>query len=824
MADRRPDEMNRASLQTDAGVQRYAISVLLDAKIILEGIMLKNYLKIAIKNILRNKLYSFVAAFGLAVGFGVCILALQYLVFEFSFDNIPVKNRVYQVIVDLKFGGVVQKMAGTPPHLDKEMKSYFPEIESAASFVIMPESVRQKNRIEKSFHFCTADFHIFGLLGLQLIQGNEQTCLLDPNSIVVSEKFAKDYFKAENPLDKTIEIHNFSGWHDFKVAGIIKDVPENSSFSFDAILSNESSPNLNKNYQFTWNASMPLCFVKLNSEVDVKKFTGKLKKFIKDTGGNTIFYSLELLPMHNVHFRTDINTPLLTCETKYLYILSLVALLIFAVSIFNFVGINITLLSKRMKEIGIRKIVGASRIGIMIQFLIENAILLIVSLSAGVCIYEILLPLFNTMLDVNLKVSDLSGISAIAILFILIIILDFSVGIYTTHFFLTQNIHSLMKKQIWNLNPRHNLRKVLIGFQFSIAAFLICCTMVVIDQLNFIKHKDIGFEKKNILIIDQSSIRDRNDVLREELRSNPYIIDVSESGIFPSLGLNSSITGTYDNGKKTVKLNEIDVDEHFLPMLKIHLIKGRNFNPEFTSDSTGSVILNEEAFKELTAAETMSADSVHFYGNNWKVIGIVKNFNYTSLRNNVEPIVLDFQKTTYPYLGIKIQDGKTKEVLNYLNGVWKKVNPGHKLQYNFLDEDVNKLYSNEDRVFTSILSGSIIAILIALLGIFALSSFISETKTKEIAIRKVVGSSIANIVKLLSSGFLKIVLASNLIAWPAAYLIMKNWLENFAYRVNVHVFIFPLSALIMIILVLATISFQSIKAATANPVKSLKYE
>ncbi len=304
------------------------------------------------------------------------------------------------------------------------------------------------------------------------------------------------------------------------------------------------------------------------------------------------------------------------------------------------------------------------------------------------------------------------------------------------------------------------------------------------------------------------------------------------------------MSGSKEKGGKPLKINIIDVDEHFIPMLGIDLVRGRNFNPKFALDSNfitvkpklwagaysglfreyvGSVILNQAAFNELNEAKEIYSDSLHFFGN-WKLIGVIKDYNYSSLRDQVEPLILEFDKPSNPYLGIKIQERKTKEALSFIRQVWKKVNPGHLLQYSFLNDDINKMYWSEDRIFAAILSGSIIAILVALMGVFALSSFIGETKTKEIAIRKVIGSSTAGIIKLLSLGFIKIVLAANIAAWPVAYLVMHNWLQSFAYRTGFHLIIFPLAALIMVMLASLTITLQTLKVANANPVESLRYE
>ncbi len=806
--------------------------------------MLKNYLKIAVRNFLRSKLYAAVSVLSLVIGLAVSLLALEYILFEFSFDNVPGKDQTYEVLFVNKSGGVINKSSYTPPHLDEEMKNYFPEIKTAASFVIPELDTKVGNSQRKQWTYCLGDSNIFKILGINFLQGNPRACLLDPNSLVVTEKFEKFYFPNGNAIGHVIKV-NYNGWRDFTITGIVKNFPPNSSISFSVVIPSENYKVLSKSYKFTWNATAPFCIIKLQKGVDGKKLVSKLPEFIKATGGDTSWSSLELVPMKYVHFRPDVNTQFSTIEPKYLLILSVVALLILAVSIFNFIGISIMLLSKKTKEIGIRKVSGASNSSIMLQFFFENGMLLLIALIGAVCLSELLQPLFNSILGMHLKTEYLNKNSVLLILLAFIIVIDISAGMYSTHFFTSLKVQSLIKGQLEKLNPKQSLRKVLIGLQFTIAAFLICCTLVIIDQLNFIRHKDLGIKSNNILIIDQYSIGNRIDALKTELSRCPYITDISEASNFPSLGITGSVRGKPDNFNKTLNLNSIDVDEHFIPMLGIKLIKGRNFNPEFALDSNwiniktkmwwagnktgfvrqyvGSVILNQAAYDELKAANQISSDSVHFFGS-WKLIGVIKNYNYSSLKDQVEPLVLEFQQSGAPYLGIKIQDGRIKDALTYIKSVWKRVNPDYLLQYNFLEDDINKLYQSEDRTFAAILSGSTIAILIALMGVFALSSFISEAKTKEIAIRKVVGSSTTGIIKLLSFSFIKIVLFANIISWPIAYLVMRGWLQNFAYRTNLHLIIFPLTALLMIILASVTTVLQTLRAATANPVKSLRYE
>ncbi len=807
--------------------------------------MLRNYMKTAFRNLFRTKLYASVSVAGLAVGLAVCLLALRYLMYELSFDNIPDKNRIYEVVLNEKYGGATQKFAITPPYLDREMKSYFPEIESAASFRIMPESIEQDGGPVTRHSFCIADSNIFGMLGIKLIQGNPRSCLTDARSVVISRKFASEYFGPVDPIGKTVRAYQYDGRHNFVVTGVMKNLPRRSSISFDGIISSRSDPMMNGTHAWNWNSLAPFCFIKLRGGADAAEMSRNFPSFIRSTGGNPRSITLmKLVPISSIHFMRDYRTGFQTVDPKYLYLISVVALLVLSVSLFNYLGLNITLLTRKAKEIGVRKTSGASHAAIAMQFLVENAMLTVVSFVGGVCISELLLPLFDFTLGIRKEGrfirEDLAGV----ILFVSVFVVDIAVSLYSTHFFARIGTQSLIKGRLANLNPRKNVRMVLTGLQFSIAAFLICCTVVVVDQLNFIRHKDLGFDPADFLVIDRASTGSRIDVLKNGMRKDPDVTDVTEAGEFPTLGIGGTMSGLYDKGRKSLTLNLIDVDENYLPALGLHLLDGRNFNPGLSSDSawssvsprkfhgvtfnmrvyTGAVLLNREAYTKLNAAGDISDGFVHFVGNTWKLIGIVKDFNYSSLRHTVEPVVLQFSTTPFDYLGVKYRAGRTKQVLGYMRKLWSKSNPGHLLQYSFLDDDVREMYSGEDRMFDAILFGSATAIVIGLMGIFAVTSFIAETKRKEIAIRRTLGSSVSRLVGLLTADFLKLVIIANVIAWPVAYLVMRGWLQNFAYRISVGLWIFPLVGLSMLVLALATVFARASKAARANPVEALRYE
>lgn len=785
--------------------------------------MLKSYLKTAFRNILRNKFYTAVSVIGLGLGLGVCLLALQYLTYEFSYDNIKDANRVYQVVLRSKMGDLVTWKASNVPELGQMMKSHFADVQSAVSVIPFPVWLPSRS-IPKSFSklkFWAVDPDFFKVFGFGLLKGDVNSCLQQPNSIVLTRGMAMKCFGSTNVVGRALQLYS-GGAHDCVVTGVMESIPKHMSFSFDAVGSGGTFDFV-KQYRrngSNWGMFYPYCFIKLKSATDVSMISNGMADFVKSTGGDPGYDLPVLVPMKDVHFRTDISTAFSTYPIKYLYILTGVALLVLLVSVFNFIGMNLTLFSRRLREVGIRKVIGAKGTNLTAQFFVETAISVLASLVIGICFAELLLPVFDTLMD--LKLSPIFMISSSSLVFILglaLLLIGF-MSFYSTHFFSSSKPHLLIKGRFGESFLRTILKRALIGFQFAIGAFLICCSVVMIDQLNFMRHKDLGFNPKNILVVDApNSYRDIG-VLENEIERDPDIEKVSATDWVPGNPVYGT-TGQGEGYKKTITLNEVYVDANFVPLMGLHLIKGRNFDPRLASDS-GAAILNQEAIRELSEAGPVG-DSVHFFGNNWKIVGVVRDFNFQSLRSDVKPIAMRFLKSSM-YLALKVRKGRDKEALAYVRRVWKKVSPSQVFNYFFLQDKINTLYSNEDRMFIALLSGSALAGLIALMGVFALSSFLVETKTKEIAIRKVLGSSVTGVIELLSGSFVKLVILANVIVWPIAFLIMRGWLQNYAYRITIDLFIFPLVGIAMVALTFITVLLMALRTARANPVESLRYE
>lgn len=807
--------------------------------------MLKSYIKTALRNIARNKLYAGISILSLAIGLAICLLALQYIVYEFSFDNIKDSNRVYEVVFRMKSpSGSHGLMLGTsvsplqaagPPGLVSMMKSYFTAIESGVTIRPLTIDLPVHGRPSLSVKFWAATPDFFKVLEFKLLQGDISTCLQAPNSIVLTRNLALKYFGTSDVLGRTITVQiPYQGTYQCLVTGVMEDFPQNSSFSADAIGSGEVIPWIKKDREQSpsWSSiSFDICqFIKLKRGVDPTALTKSMPAFAKSTGGYPEMALPVLIPLKDVHFRTDIDYPypeFSTYETKYLYILSGVALLVMVVSTFNFLGINLTLFSRRLKEVGIRRVVGAKGTDLTVQFLAETSFLTMVAFAIAVCLAEIFLPLFDSMMQVTLDPGFLIEPLSLGLIVGLALILNMVMSLYRVRFLTMSKPQILIKGRVAEFYLGLTGRQALIGFQFAIGAFLICCALIMVDQLNFVRHKDLGFSPDNVLVIPSESVGTNTgieSVIETELRENPNIVDAASTFWVPGHNEQryiNAFTGSSEGNSRPVTVYETAVDASFLPTLGLRLVKGRNFNPRFGSDST-AVIVNQEAVRELTQSGA-SGDTVQFVRQKLRVIGVVEDFNYQSLKHNVEPLVMQYG-TDLPTLVLKIRQGSEERVVADLRKIWKKVNPGHQLDYFFLDDTIRRLYSDEDRLFSALLLGSVLAIFISLMGVFALSYFLVETKTKEIAVRKLLGSSPSGIVRLLASDLLKMVAAANVFAWPFAYLVMRSWLQNYAYHIGIGLFIFPVVGVVASSLALAAVIVITLKAATANPVESLRYE
>lgn len=798
--------------------------------------MLKNYLIIALRSIYRNRLYAAVAIIGLGVGLAVCLLTVRYVAYELSFDRFEGSSRVFGVENGYKLGGVFAMDPTDPAGLTRALKSYFPKIEDAVSVyggptIYVSRGGGNVTRMKCRYSAVGADF--FKVFRYPLLEGDPNTCLQQPNSIVLSRKFAIRCFGTTNVVGKTIRAHYYgikSGMADMMVTAIMNN-RVNSSLAFDAVGRGLAFPYFR---QFSragvqWGRLVSYSFVKVHKGIDPASIAERFPAFIDAEGGDSSEVRIGLVPLSSIHFRLNWSALSSVYPIKYLFILSAVAFLILIVSAVNFIGINLVLFTKRLREVGLRRVVGAGWKDLAAQFLVQNSVLTLASLLVGVCLAELLIPWFDSMMNLSLRPYSPASPLTLGLMTGVIVISDVLMGIYSIRYFRSYNAQMLIKGE-GGIAGRHLVtRRALLGLQFTVGAFLICCAAVTLDQLNYIRHKNLGFDPDNILVVRKESVGDKASILKSELQRNPDVLSTTVTGWVPGGNDPQLRLSMSRRNRTTMTLNMAWVDKDFFKTFGLSIIKGGNFSSLVSSEASdrsdsGSVILNQSAFSELERRGG-SMNSINTFGNHWQMIGIMKNFNYQSLIENIKPVVLIFGGIhDESNVAVKIMPGKDGEVLSYLKSIWKSVNPSRELEYYFLRNRIDSMYSNMDRMLDALMSGAVLTIVIALMGIFALCSFKIERKTKEIAIRKVLGSSIPGIIDMLAADFVRLLLLANLVAWPTAYFVMKSWLENFAYRVGIDLIIFPSVGLAMLVLALATILLRAFRAARANPVESLRYE
>lgn len=806
--------------------------------------MLKHNLKTAIRNIRRNRLYAGVSILGLGVGLGVCLLALRYITYEFSFDRFKGSDSVYEVLLRTSPMKVKrsQIMVGqnafslhnaAPPHLIEMMKSYFSGIEYGTTIRPLEVDLPIRGHPPVPIKYWAATSDVFKVLGLHLFEGDPHTCLQAPNSIVLTRRLAVKCFGTADAVGRTMSVqapYQDHVIHDCVVTGIIGDIQGRSSIHLDAIGSGEIFPSIRtwRSKPASWHEWMLslYSFVMLRKGTSIDSINNRMAAFMKATGGLAVLHPV-LIPMRSIHFKTDINSEFSTYNITYLYILAVVALLVLLVSCFNFLGINLALFSRRFKEIGVRKVTGARTGNLTSQFLTEYSLLTLVALALAFGIAELLLPLFNSMMGIRISPDVMASPITVVFIVAIAVLLIGLVTVYSLVIFKDAKPQALFKGGIRTSSPGVSTRRGLMAVQFAVGGFLVCCSLIVTDQLNFVRHKDLGFNPKHIMIISQEVGEmdgPTERVLENELRRDPDIKEVSTTFWVP--GNNSAhyllpFTLTGPKYVQPVTMFTTQVDTGFVSTLGLRLVGGRNNNMKL-ANMQRAVIVNQMALRELDQ-DVMPGDSLKFLATQFRIVAVVKDFNYQSLRAQVKPLVLSIGEDL-PLILVKFRKGRKSDVLAYFRRIWKKVNPDRTFNYYFLRDRISREYQNSSRMFSAILAGSILAIVIALMGLFAIASFLVERKTKEIAVRKVLGSSVGGIIDLLSIDFIRLVLVANVVAWPVAYLVMKSWLQNFAYRISISLWVFPLVGLTLLALAFATVFFRVLKAARANPVDSLRYE
>ncbi len=826
--------------------------------------MIKNYIKIAWRNLVRNKLSSIINISGLAIGLACVILIGLYLENEIGYDRFfKDDGRIYRVNIHEKQGNNEFITAHTPPPVGQALQSNFPEVESYTRIFLPGDEVIHfvKNGHRESItekKILSVDSNFLQFFNYPLLKGDPAKCLNGPNLIVLTEKAAKKYFGDEDPIGKNLELDEYSA--PFTVTGVLKDLPEQSSLQFDVLQCNLGMPPI-KHFSWSWVWLQTGTFVKLrgnvpNTPAAIKTLESRFPAMVRvqaatafrrigqpfdefvKKGGK---YDVLLQPIADMHlYSADIgNRYFVQGDIKYVYIFSAIALFIILLACVNFMNLATAQSAKRAKEVGIRKVLGSERKQLIWQFLAEAFLYTVFAAVVALLIVIIALPGFNQLASKALTLTALTDVRAWGAIVLLAVLTALFAGSYPAFFLTSFRPVSVLKGKadFKTSKTGFSTRNVLVVFQFTVSALMIICTIVVYKQLMYSQSKDLGYNKENVLVVnDADRLGKSEESFRQEVSKLPGVESATVSTNLPASQkffeddyIPETGAENVNAPEKTLSMDSYIVDESFVPTMKLNIIAGRNFSKAF--NDSASVLLNETAVKAAGWKNAIGKHLVYPGGGykQYEVVGVVKDFNALSLHDLVTPWAIFYTtsktyKSSTSFVAIKLKPGDYSKAVGSIQSVWKTFMPDNPFEYNFLDQQYDELYKTDQTMGKIFTVFTLLSITVACLGLLGLAMYTAERRTKEIGIRKVLGASVQNVVAMLSKDFLKLVLIASVIAFPVAYYAMNNWLQSFAYRTEVNWWIFVLATGIVSAIALLTISFQSMKAAVANPVESLRSE
>ncbi|QEM04138.1 FtsX-like permease family protein [Mucilaginibacter rubeus] len=796
--------------------------------------MLRNYIKIAWRNLIKHKVFSFINIFGLAAGIAAFWLISLYVVDEWSYDRYNLKaDRIFRVVQHGTWNGGKFNLAVTSPPYAPALKNDYAEVEDAIR--IDAEGGGRITYGEKQINegaMLFTDKGFFNLFTHHFLSGDPNTALTKPQSIVLTKTLAEKIFgNAADALDKTILIEN----NPSTVTGVIDDVPANSHFGFSALRS------LPEGYTDGWANSHIYTYVLLKSHDDFKKVQAGsdvfFNRYLKGPLG-AMQYSMELQPLTSIHLNSNLDYELgSNGNITYVYVFGIVALLILAIALINYVNLTTARSSIRIKEIGVRKVIGSSKKQLIIMFFAESVLFTVIAALIASVMVQFLLPYFNLLSGKSLVLMQF-GFSKTLILFSLFaFVTGILSGLYPALFLAGFRTIAAMKGQMGSQAATIMFRKSLVVFQFVITIVMIAGSCIIYRQLHYVMNKDLGFNKAQTLTfhINDKSARAKIAAIKSQLLQNPAVEAVGIAGNpignndIGSSNFNIGADGKANSESKMVE--NLIIDDDFIPTLQVKLAKGRNFSSEMSTDRLESIIVNQTLVDEMGWKDAIGRSvrvGVDDKGNviSRKIIGVVKDFNTYSLQHKVVPMMLYLPFTANDEDNMYIRIGKNNipATLDYISKVYSRFDIENKVEFHFLDQNFGKQYQSEQKQGNILLIFTILAISIACLGLFGLVTFTAEQRVKEIGIRKVLGASVTSIVTLLSKDLMKLVLIATLIASPLAWYGMSKWLQSFAYRVDINWWIFAVAGILAVIIAFITVTVQSVRAANANPAKSLKSE
>jgi len=807
--------------------------------------MIKNYIKVSLRNIKRNKLYSAINILGLAAGLTCALFILSYVAYEVSYDRYHEKaNRIYRIALSFKLGGMESDRAVVGAPTAAALISDFPEVDDAVRLKnVGSQNIRYGENMYKESTFIFADANIFNIFSIPLLKGDPRTALKEPASLVLSEKSAKKYFGTTDPMGRIL---NIDGRSDFRIKGVFKDIPDYSHFHTDFIgsmasIENYLSPEWTEVDVYTYlllqeradfralEAKFPAMVSKYCGP-EFKQFTGKSYEELKQSGTKWEYF---LQPLTSIHLNSHLGAEMESnSDIKYVYIFSTMAVFILLIASFNFINLSTARAAKRAKEVGIRKVVGSNRFQLVVQFLSESMVMSLAALMVAFCFVRLLASVFFSLIGRDIGIGIFSNLNQLVFVLILILCIGLITGSYPAFVLSSFKPVAALKQKIGKKCGKSQLRRFLVVFQFVMSMALIIGTVVVYKQIKYIQNRDLGFQREQVMIVQDAYILGRRlAAFEQELKQNPDVIHTTATSFLPVTSNRREraifLEGKIDQ-KNLTTIQAWNVGYDFIKTFNMKIIKGRDFSREFATDSE-AVIINEAAAKKFgwedPIGKTLSMDvsSNPSVVDNYTVVGVIKNFNYDSLRDQIRPLGLFLQQSS-EFLAVRFNTKNILGITAFIKDTWNKYLPGYPFEYSFLDDKFDNMYSSELRSGRILSVFSVLAVLISCLGLFGLASFMAEQRTKEIGIRKVLGAAVPEVLFLLLKEFGKLVLVGFVIAAPISYFIMARWLQDFAYRTPMGMCPFVISGVLTLVIAMLTVSYNAVKLALSNPAESLRYE
>jgi len=800
----------------------------LKVSFLLSGVMFKNYLKTALRNLIKNKVYSLITVSGLVIGMTCFIIISLFIRYELSYDSFHRKaGRIYR-LGQFEEG---KPFSGAPASLGPAFVRDFKEVVdcvriSETSYNVLKINIRYGQKSFYESRFFMADPSIFNVFTFPLLKGDPGTVLSDPNSVVITEAMAKKYFGNEEPLGKTLIYDNrFS----FTVSGVAEEVPLNSHFHFDFLVSFENLGRfLGDSYLTNWSASNFVTYFLLEEnashEVLLQKAVSNAKKYpLRET----YFKRLFLEPLREIHLAANRKDFEPAFDKKYIYLIGSAGLIILFIACINFINLSTARSAKRAKEVSLRKVVGAKRSQLVKQFLSESLLMSLIALTGALILSVIVLHWVNSLAGSKIEFSYFS-IDLIIILTVTFLIVGIASGSYPALIVSAFQPATVLKGAGRAGKNSPFMRKLLVVLQFTMSVILIIGTLIMRDQIEYLKNKELGWNRKHVFNIQiyEEEVRRNYEVLKSEFLKLPGVTGTSASVFRPNkLRFRHGARWEGKRGNETTWVWVLYVDHDFIKTFDIDIIDGRDFSRDISTDEKGPYILNEAAVKKIGRESPLGKKFTAFGDEGiGPIIGVVRDFHFRSLHHGIEPILLYINPERFEFLSVRINSVNLSETLDNIENIWEEVLPGKPFNYYFIGEDYDNLYRSETVMSRVIGCFTMLSIFIACLGLLGLAAFMAEQRTKEIGIRKVLGASVSSVILMLSKQYLKWVVIANLIAWPLAYFIVDSWLQNFTYRISVSIWTFFLSGILSMVITFLTVSYQLARAAKTNPVETLQYE